>query len=386
MKIMKFTKASGALGLLALTGLVSPAAQAFDEGWYTGFGLGSARATIEDSKISSTLLGAGFTTTSINDDENSLGGKLFGGYQFNRFFAVEGGYFNLGKFGFNAQTLPPGTLDGQFKVQGINLDMVGLIPFTDRFSAFGRFGVDYAQTKDHFSGTGFVTVPNPDRKQTGANYKFGAGLEYALTRSLGLRAEAERYRVNDGVGNKSDIDLFSAGLIYRFGAPPKPRPVAVAAAPAPAPVVAAPPPPPPAPPPRPAPPTPKRVSFSADSLFVFDSAEIQPQGKQGLDKFASDLRGTRYSTISVTGHTDAIGSESYNQQLSQKRADMVKAYLVQTADIPSANISANGVGETQPVTRPNDCPAERTARASRERITCLQADRRVEVEVNGTQQ
>lgn len=381
MKIMKFTKASGALGLLALTGLVSPAAQAFDDGWYAGFGLGSSRATIDNSKISSTLLGAGFTTNSVNDDENSLGWKLQGGYQFNPYIAVEGGYFNLGRFGFNAQTLPPGALDGQFKLQGINLDLVGLIPITDRFSAFGRFGVDYSKTKDHFTGTGLVTVPTPDRKQTGTNYKFGAGAEYALTHSLGLRAEAERYRVNDGVGNKSDIDLFSAGVIYRFGAPPKPRPVSVSAVAVSVPVVIAPPTLAATPP---SPPNPKRVSFSADSLFAFDSAEIQPKGKQGLDQFANDLRGARYSTISVTGHTDAIGSESYNQQLSQKRADVVKAYLVKTADIPFAKISANGVGETQPITQPGDCPVKNKQRLSKERIACLQADRRVDVEVNAT--
>lgn len=382
MKTNKFTKASGALSLLALIGLVSPSAQAFDEGWYGGFGLGSARTKIEDSKISSTLLGAGFTTTSVTEDENSLAWKILGGYQFNRFIAVEGGYFNLGKFDFTAQTLPPGTLEGEFKLQGINLDLVGMIPFTDRFSAFGRVGVHYAQTKDRFTGTGLVVVPDPNRRENGANYKFGAGVEYALTRSLGLRAEAERYRVNDGVGNKSDVDLFSAGLIYRFGAPPKPQPVAVAVAAAPAPVVAAAPPPPaPAPPPRP---IPKRVSFSADSLYVFNSAEIQPQGKQELDQFAADLRGVSYSTIAVTGHTDAIGSEGYNQRLSEQRADTVKVYLVQNAGIPSANINATGVGESQPVTRPGDCPAERTGRVSRERIACLQPDRRVEVEVNGT--
>lgn len=383
MKKTKLSKVSGALGLLVSIGAMSPSAQAFDEGWYAGFGLGSSRATIDDSKISSTLLGAGFTTTSINDDEKDLGWKLLGGYQFNRFIAVEGGYFNLGKFGFNAQTLPPGTLDGKFKVQGINLDLVGLLPITDRFSAFGLFGVNYAQTKDHFSGTGLVTVPDPDRKKTGANYKFGAGVEYDLTHSLGLRAEAERYRLNDGVGNKSDIDLISAGLIYRFGAPPKAQPVAVAAEPEP--VVAPPPspPPPPAPSPRPAP-MPKRVSFSADSLYVFNSAEIQPKGKQELDQFAAELRGVSYSTIVVTGHTDAIGSERYNQRLSQDRADMVKDYLVHAAGIPSSNISAKGVGETQPVTRPGECPVERSKRASRERIACLQADRRVEVEVNGT--
>jgi OOP family OmpA-OmpF porin len=75
-------------------------------------------------------------------------------------------------------------------------------------------------------------VANPNPKEKDTNYKFGLGLEYALTQALGLRAEAERYRINDAVGNKGDVDLFSVGLVFRFGGrTPAPAP---AAAPAPA--------------------------------------------------------------------------------------------------------------------------------------------------------
>ena len=236
---MNLAKASGTLGLVALAAIASPSAVAADPGWYAGANVGQSRAKIDDARITSTLLGAGFTATTIVDDDRDTGYKLFGGYQFNRNFAVEGGYFNLGKFGFTATTVPAGTLNGDIKLQGLNLDAVGILPITDRFSAFGRAGLAYAQTRDSFTRTGAVTVANPNPRSNDTNYKLGVGLEYALTDALGLRAEAERYRINDAVGNKGDVDLFSVGLVFRFGGrTPAPAPRAVTPPPAAAPAAA----------------------------------------------------------------------------------------------------------------------------------------------------
>lgn len=245
---MKLAKASGTLGLAALAVIASPFAVADDLGWYGGLSIGQTRAKINDPRIASGLLGEGFTTTSIDDDARSNGFKLFGGYKLNRNFAVEGGYYDLGKFGFTATTVPAGTLSGKIQVKGLNLDLVGILPLTENFSAFGRAGLNYAQARDSFSGTGAVTVFNPSPSKREMNYKFGVGLQYDFTESLGMRLEAERYRINDAVGNKGDIDLVSVGLVYRFGAKtpaPAPRPERVAAPPAPQPVVVPPPPPPP---------------------------------------------------------------------------------------------------------------------------------------------
>jgi OOP family OmpA-OmpF porin len=92
------------------------------------------------------------------------------------------------------------------------------------------------------------------------------------------------------------------------------------------------------------------------------------------------LQGSRYSTISVEGNTDRIGSEAYNQKLSQERADAVKTYLVSTAGIDSNKISSVGRGESNPMTKPADCKGNN---ASPKLIACLQPDRRVDVEVTG---
>lgn len=187
-----------------------------DMGWYGGFNVGQSSAKIDDARITSKLLGSGFATSSITNDDTDTGYKLFGGYKFNRNFALEGGYFDLGRFGFNATTVPAGTLNGSIKLRGVNLDAIGILPITERFSAFGRIGVNHAEARDSFSGTGAVTVTNPSPSERETNVKFGAGLQYDFNQSVGMRLEAERYRINDAVGNKGDVDLLSVGLVYRF--------------------------------------------------------------------------------------------------------------------------------------------------------------------------
>ncbi len=375
---MKFAKISATLGLAVLAAIASSYAAADDTGWYGGANIGQSRATIDDARITSGLLGSGFSTTSIADDKRDTGYKIFGGYQFNRNFAVEGGYFDLGRFGFAATTVPAGTLFGNIKLRGLNLDLVGTVPITEKFSAFGRVGVDYAQARDNFSGNGTVSVLNSNPSKRDTNLKFGLGLQYAFTPTLDMRLEAERYRINDAVGNKGDIDLVSLGLVYRFGekppapAPRAPEPEPVAAAPAPAPAIVTPP---------PTPPAPTKVTFSSDSLFQFGKATMLPAGKRDLDQFAAKLKGADFELITVTGHTDRIGSHAYNMKLSTRRAETVKNYLVDAAGISADKISARGVDGSDPVTRPGDCKG---VKVTKKLIACLQPDRRVEVEVTAT--
>lgn len=377
---MKLKHASGMLGLAALTFIASPFASADDIGWYGGANVGQSRARIDDASITSGLAARGISTNSITNDDRDTGYKIFGGYQFNRNFALEGGYFDLGKFGYAASTTPAGTLSGNSRIKGLNLDLVGMLPITGKLSAFGRAGVAYADVRDSFSGTGAASMSNANPHARDANYKLGVGLQYAFTDALAMRAEVERYRINDAVGNRGDIDLVSLGLIYRFGAKSPTRvahteaPVLVAAAPAPAPqpvAVAAPPP----------PPALKKVTFSADSLFDFDNANMKPAGKLAVDRFAADLRGTDFSVIRVTGYTDRIGSHAYNVKLAMRRAEAVKAYLVESAGIAADKIGTTGAGEADPVTKSDECKGSRKTKAL---ITCLQADRRVEIEVSGT--
>jgi OOP family OmpA-OmpF porin len=351
-----------------------------DSGWYVGGSVGRSKAKIDDARISSGLLGSGLTPTSIVDDDRDTAYKIFGGYKFSKNFSLEGGYVDLGEFGFKETTAPPGTLNGNIKLRALNLDAVATLPITEKFSVFGRLGLNYAQARDSFSGTGLVHVVNSSPSKRDTNYKAGMGVQYDFTESLGMRVEAERYRINDAIGNKGDIDLVSVGLVYRFGGKtPEPAPAPKAAARTP--VVVAPAPPPVVIVPPPAPPVPMKVTFSADSLFDFNKATVRPAGKEALGKFAAALKDTNYEVITVTGHTDRIGSHAYNMKLSTRRAEVVQAYLVESAGVPASKIEAKGVDGSDPVTKPGDCKGNK---ATKKLIACLQPDRRVDVEVSGT--
>jgi OOP family OmpA-OmpF porin len=167
---MKLARTTGQLSLVALAVLISPYAVAEDAGWYGGLSGGQSRALIDDPRITSGLLGSGLTATFIDDKKLDTGFKLFGGYQFNRNFSLEGGYFDLGKFGFTATTVPVGTLRGDIKLRGLNLDAVGTLPFTEKFSGFGRVGATYNDAVDTFNGTGAVSVSNPSPSKQDTNY------------------------------------------------------------------------------------------------------------------------------------------------------------------------------------------------------------------------
>jgi OOP family OmpA-OmpF porin len=207
-----------------------------------------------------------------------------------------------------------------------------------------------------------TTIPIPRKNDT--NYKLGLGLQYAVTESLAVRAEAERYRVNDAIGNRGHIDLVSVGLIYRFGGKTQaPAPRMAVAEPVREVVAAAPP-----------PPAPRfeKYTLSATELFAFDSAELRmPQPK--LDEIANALgSNSEVNDVVITGYTDRIGSDKYKQKLSERRAVAVKTYLTGKG-IDANRLKAQGKGEADPVVV---CTDKKLVVL----IKCLEPNRRVEVE------
>ena len=156
----------------------------------------------------------------------------------------------------------------------------------------------------------------------------------------------------------------------------KPVVVAQAPMPAPAPAPLAAPAPTPAPAPV-APPAPvvvaapaQAMTLQAAALFDFDKAVIKPAGKSALDGLVADLSQMNVETIIAVGHTDATGSDSYNQGLSIRRVAAIKAYLV-SKGVPSDQIKTEGKGESQP-------------KASNQTLDGRAQNRRVEIEVVGT--
>ncbi len=376
---MKHANKAGAMALATLIAATALPATAQTTGWYGGLNLGQSRAKIDDKRIADSLVGAGFAVTGISDDDRDTGGKIFAGYQMNRYVGLEGGYFDLGRFGFTANTLPTGALNGRIKLRGFNLDLVGRLPVTEKLSAFARVGVNRAEARDTFTGTGSVFVRNPNPSRRDSNAKFGLGLEYAFTEAVSMRVEAERYRVNDAVGNNGDIDLVSLGLVYHFDTHRRIAPTYAVAEPAREVVPAAPPPPlSPAPPVQPAapaiPPQPRfeKVTLSATELFAFDSATLRtPQPR--LDEIARALNANRdIGSVAIVGYTDRIGSIKYNQALSERRAVAVKNYLV-SQSVDGSRLKASGRNEENPVVTCTD-------KSRPALIACLAPNRRVEVE------
>ena len=130
-----------------------------------------------------------------------------------------------------------------------------------------------------------------------------------------------------------------------------------------------------------APPAPsvQKITLASKALFDFDKAILKPEGKAVLDReIVSRIKEVqKLELVLVTGHTDRLGSQQYNQKLSERRAAAVAAYLA-SAGVPKDKIETLGMGKTQPV--PGVVCEQKNRKAL---IACLQPHRRVEVEVKG---
>lgn len=353
---MTMTKQLATLSALACAMLAVSSAQAEDtfinpdwanSAWYLGAGAGRSRASIDQPRLTSSLQANGASVTGFSMDQRDTGYKLFVGKQISRYLALELGYFDLGQSSFNATTTGNGVLNGEAGFRGANLDLLAQLPLSERLSLLGRVGMNYAKASTHFSGNRLAAVTGPDHGERKLNAKAGVGLEYKLSEALALRGEVERYRVNDGIGNRGDVDLMSVSLVYKLGRPAHAAPVYVpppAAQAAQPPVVAAP----PLAPPPVAQPTSEKVSFAAAALFDFDQSAVKPDGKAALDELLVKLQGSDLEVMVSVGHTDSVGSSDYNQKLSQRRAEAVKAYLA-SKGVEAARIYTEGKGEAQPM-------------------------------------
>lgn len=125
----------------------------------------------------------------------------------------------------------------------------------------------------------------------------------------------------------------------------------------------------------------QKVTLAADALFDFNKATLRPEGKAKLDDLVAKVKDIKLEVIIAVGHADRFGTDKYNQKLSEKRAEAVKAYLVSKGMEPN-RVYTEGKGKKQPVTKKDQCKGPKSKKV----IECLQPDRRVEIEVIGTRQ
>jgi len=194
----------------------SSAQAASGAGWYGGASLGRGVEQLGGGAIDGALANQGLAASS-SLEHHATSYNLFAGYQFTPHFAVEGGYVHLGKFNFSSAVSAPAadSVSGRYEANGIDAAAVGILPFADKWSAFGKAGLLYAKTSLEAGSTGAVAVSDAHHWSTSP--LLGAGVGYSLTRNVELRAEWDRYfSVGDSSTGKGDIDQYTIGVAYRF--------------------------------------------------------------------------------------------------------------------------------------------------------------------------
>ncbi|MCF7718488.1 porin OmpA [Aeromonas jandaei] len=334
---------------LLVTGLLAANAQAAgqDNTWYGGAKLGWSNFYGIDESNALTL---------GNETNDALGAGVFGGYQVNKNLGIELGYDYLGKYKYDAVKSGAAFSD-EVTAQLAQLTLKLGFPVTDSLDLYGRVG----------GGYGWADAKSDVFKDDSRFVVVGAlGAEYAFNRDWAARLEYQYstpYGSRNDTGLRMDNGLLSLGAVYRFG---QVAPVVAAPAPAPAPA-----------------PEPviveKQFTLSSDVLFDFNKATLKPKASEALDNLYSQIESARPKdgVATVIGYTDRIGSDSYNQKLSEQRAQTVANYLVGKG-IPASKVNVEGRGKASPVTG-DSC----VSKSKRELIVCLAPDRRVEVKVEG---
>ena len=176
---------------------VSMAQARGDTGWYAGI-------TVGQTDVKDVDCGG------LSCDKKDTAFRILGGYQINRNFAAELGYHDLGKVTFSGSGL-----SANIKASAWELVGIGSYPFASQFSGYGKLGAYHGEAKLSASIAG---LGSGSLKETNTDLTFGLGVQYDVSRELGVRGEWQRYKNvgGDNTGGKSDVDVLSIGAIYRF--------------------------------------------------------------------------------------------------------------------------------------------------------------------------
>ena len=212
------TLMASATGVLLTGSIATWAAPQVQDPWYIGLGVSHSHLGLHGSDFDNGFGAQGLTTTTSMDDSHT-GWNLALGYRFSPYLSVEGGYTDLGRFGYSSSVSQPATdsLAGTFKAHAWSLSPVGFIPMSDRFALFGKLGITRVTSDQSVaSSTGATSPVGGSHSNTG--WLLGVGASYDITRNVYARLEWDRYdRV--GVPNaagRSDVDQLGASIGLRF--------------------------------------------------------------------------------------------------------------------------------------------------------------------------
>lgn len=293
--------------ILSSAPLLSVAATS-DSFWYSGIDIGQGYYANNGN------------SNAYDSTRHRLAGGLHLGYQFNPYFSTELAYQYLGSAYANYND---GQIGAEFQ-QGVLSARLGY-PITQNLYPYFKVG-----GAGWFGKTTGLNPVNTD----GFSPVFGAGISYAITDNLALRAE---YQFTQSLGDiatgYSDHDLVTLGVSWRFGHSNKPMPIIQEKI---VEVIM--------------PPVIKETfivsGYEADTLFAHNSSELV--STKVLQKTLQFLQQYPQTTITITGYTDSTGSEKYNLWMSERRANAVADYLIQQG-IDAARINAVGAGESHPI-------------------------------------
>lgn len=209
------------LGVLIL-GLGGTPVMAQAQGWYGGVGVGNSKVrndtTCSDLAV---IFDPGF---SCSTDDTDTGWKVFIGNQLNKNAAIELGYVDLGKFTVSASgtvTVPPTiamTASGDAKPKGFDVTVIGSLPVSNEFAFLGRIGLFHWDLDVSATASGGGVSVSQSDSASGTDLTFGVGAQYDFSKSTGVRLEWERFQDvgDENTTGKSDVDLLSVSLVFRF--------------------------------------------------------------------------------------------------------------------------------------------------------------------------
>lgn len=286
------------------------------------FSTSYAQVTPGSVTISPTI--GGYMFEGNEDMDNSLSVGLRAGYNFTKYFGIEG----------YAHYVPTDIENSSTNVDYLGYGLEGLYHFMPDskfvpFFAIGVGGVHYSK----------ATEDTTEGKRDKITADYGVGVKYFVTENVALRADVRHVIPFDGVNN--DL-LYTVGLSFSFGGAKK----VVEAKPEPAPVEEV----------KPAPVVeeakPEIIEKGRTTLnveFDFDKATIKKGYYKDIDDLVTVMKQYPDLNVEIDGHTDSIGKAAYNKKLSQKRAEAIKKYMVEKGGIDAKRLTAVGYGEDKPI-------------------------------------